>query len=257
KVPVTPKEWAEARASQMFKAWESAERMSPAEAASVSLIDVYSLFPETFSCDRNNFERLGGDDDGAKWTCGEYFQPAPGNCTAVSLGSNGQWQFEESILEHTNSDCIVYTFDCTGTWIPPHNNIRFFPWCLGEDKIIDGRVYKTWDSITRDLGLTHVDYFKMDIEGFEWLALPPALDNLAQGGVLPKQIALEMHLWPQAEGVAKPYQATSTKKGLDFVHPMINLFRKFYSLGYHIGAVEYNHLSSPYGCCQEFTFILP
>ncbi|KAJ3073005.1 hypothetical protein HDU99_002056, partial [Rhizoclosmatium hyalinum] len=55
KLPVSPKEWAEARASQMFKAWETAERMSPSEAATVGMIDVYSLFPETYSCDKNNF----------------------------------------------------------------------------------------------------------------------------------------------------------------------------------------------------------
>ncbi|ORY41275.1 hypothetical protein BCR33DRAFT_852285 [Rhizoclosmatium globosum] len=161
------------------------------------------------------FRKLGAGNvanggDGGKWSCTEFFQPAPRSCVVVSLGSRGEFDFENSILEYTNNDCTIYTFDCTGTWISPNPNIKLYSWCLGNDEIIEGRIYKTWHSITKELGLTHVDYFKIDIEGYEWVAMPTVLENW-ELGVLPKQIAIEIHLWsPQPEGVAEPYQIPLT-----------------------------------------------
>merc|ERR1712007_115504 len=37
-----------------------------------------------------------------------------GTCEIISLGSAGQWNFEQSIFARTS--CRVHTFDCTGTF---------------------------------------------------------------------------------------------------------------------------------------------
>ncbi|KAI9331957.1 methyltransferase domain-containing protein [Obelidium mucronatum] len=160
KTGVAAKTWADERAVAVQKVWDIAASMTPEEAAQVDSEKLYSLFPETYNCDKNFFRRIGSAGDGGKWSCGEVFQPKEDSCVAVSLGSNGQFDFEESILAHTKNKCTVYTFDCTGTWTPPNENIKFFPWCLGKDEVVNNRVYKSWGSITSDLGLTNVDFFQ-------------------------------------------------------------------------------------------------
>ncbi|KAJ3027133.1 UNVERIFIED_CONTAM: hypothetical protein HDU68_004367 [Siphonaria sp. JEL0065] len=250
---ISSKFWAEDRSATVQKVWELAEAMTPEEAAKVNNEQLYSMFPETYNCDKNFFRRIGGEGDGGKWSCGEFFKPKEGNCVAISLGSNGQFEFEESILAHTKNNCTIYTFDCTGTWTPPNPQIKFHPWCLGNDGVFNSRIYKSWESITNDLGLTHVDFFKIDIEGFEWVAMPSVLEhwNLK---VMPKQISIEMHMWPQPEGVPEHYQTTTTPSGIDYLHSAINFFRAFYKAGYQVAAAEYNPLSTNH-CCQEFTFV--
>ncbi|KAI9331959.1 methyltransferase domain-containing protein [Obelidium mucronatum] len=254
KTGVAAKKWADEQAVRVQKVWDIAASMTPEEAALVDNEKLYSLFPETYNCDKNFFRRIGSAGDGGKWSCGEFFKPQEDSCVAISLGSNGQFDFEESILAHTENKCTIYTFDCTGVWTPPHENIKFFPWCLGKDEVVDNRIYKSWGRITNDLGLTNVDFFKIDIEGFEWVAMPSVLENFHLK-VMPKQISIEMHMWKQPDGVPELYQSPNTANGLDFIHPAINFFRAFYKAGYHLASAEYNYRSGDSHCCQEFTFV--
>lgn len=46
--------------------------------------------------------RLGSDKDGGKYICLDEYLTRPG-CIVYSLGSNGQYDFEEAILEASNS----------------------------------------------------------------------------------------------------------------------------------------------------------
>ena len=95
----------------------------------------------------------------------------------------------------------IYTFDCTGTW-PAPSFVDLKPWCVGGRNFVDesGRIFKTYQTILTDLGLTKVDYLKMDIEGFEWSVAPSILKHSSKDS-LPKQISFELHLFPTVRAV--------------------------------------------------------
>jgi hypothetical protein len=67
---------------------------------------LYSFLPSTYECDRNQEARLGNQDDGGKWFCGEFSKPSA-NCAVFSFGSCGDFSFEESIYAHFGKQCQV------------------------------------------------------------------------------------------------------------------------------------------------------
>lgn len=79
---------------------------------------VYKSIPSTYDCDRNLLIRVGGQDgntDGGKWICGEYLRKrntgeAPN--IVFSVGSNGDFSFEESMIEYLGDNVKIFTFDC-------------------------------------------------------------------------------------------------------------------------------------------------
>jgi len=123
-------------------------------------------------------------------------------CVAYSIGSNDKWAFEEDFF--AQSDCNIETFDCTCNATVPEairSRTRFHQVCLGTKDSVDGRGqrFSTLQHINKVAGRQHgPDYFKMDIEGFEWAMLR----NLAkQADInhdvhahLPLQIYAEYHL---------------------------------------------------------------
>eukprot|EP01040_Poterioochromonas_malhamensis_P013999 gene13999-15462_t len=117
-------------------------------------------------------------------------------CVIYSIGSKGQWGFEESILAKT--ECRVETFDCTMAkdyQLPAHlkGRVRFHPICLADsDYEIDDRRYVSWTTLNKITGVaTQPSFLKMDIEGYEY----PVLKSIVDSGVfLPLQIAVEIHI---------------------------------------------------------------
>ena len=71
---------------------------------------------------------MNGEMDGMKYLC--RVPPSDPNCTVFSLGSAGDYSFEEAILNSTM--CTVHTFDCSiqGASILPGRHI-FHKVCLG------------------------------------------------------------------------------------------------------------------------------
>lgn len=151
----------------------------------------------------------------------------PGPCNVVSIGSNGQFAFERSVVRRLG--CNVSTFDCTvdqPVRIPQglHAHLSFFYHCLGRpptpnrsqflyvpDRRWSKRYFKAGhlqpgaflsyrQLLTKMYGATPraPPLVKMDIEGYEWSILP----ELAQSPFRPLQLQFELHLQTQMPGLA-------------------------------------------------------
>ena len=159
--------------------------------------------PIAAKCKRK-FEVYGTGDEG-KRVCGlkqlkeinkAVRTSGQSECVVFSIGSNNQWNFEESVFNRTG--CSIEVFDCTvaESVQPPkymQPRVRLHRVCLGDQNIIrDGRQYVRWVDAIELAGLqTAPTYLKMDIEGYEF----PLMRDIIDGGVfLPLQISMEVHL---------------------------------------------------------------
>ena len=80
-----------------------------------------------------------------------------------SLGSNGDYSFEQSMLEMTQ--CEIHTFDCTYDGVSQRQGRHFYhKTCLGPPS--RGPNFKHYGTILLELGHTTVDFLKMDIGGY-------------------------------------------------------------------------------------------
>ncbi|ORY41310.1 hypothetical protein BCR33DRAFT_344027 [Rhizoclosmatium globosum] len=153
----TVETWALDRMNQMLEVWNDFDKLTPDEASKYNGLNLLALFPETYQCDRNYFQKIGGH-----WSCGEFFRPLPSGCTSVSLGSNSGFV--------SNFGCTIYTFDCKRN--PSESlNTRIYPWCFDEAGQLD-KIHKTWHNAMDELGIVQVDYLKIDLNGDEWTTLP-------------------------------------------------------------------------------------
>ncbi|KAL3944596.1 MAG: hypothetical protein SGBAC_001308 [Bacillariaceae sp.] len=129
----------------------------------------------------------------------EQQQEAPSSdCNMISIGSNGQWGFEETVVASTN--CITHTFDCTiqNPKKPNVDPIKFYPYCVAnENKESEGRTFRTYKGLVEAAELTSPpDLFKMDVEGFEFDVMQQMLEEAHKSGtmdLLPTQISIELH----------------------------------------------------------------
>lgn len=192
--------------------------------------NLFDLTPAITTCPPGSrLEIMGVDkDDGGKWMCGLKSMQAP--CHVISLGSNGNFNFENDIL--ANTPCDVHTFDCTmatrggGTKLHATRH-NFFLKCIGSQQKADSDSnFVTLPQAMKLAGAKKVDVLKIDIEGFEY-------DVMATWGTLeesdldtqylPLQILIEVHLqymyfgtsyfgkndlsnlmWPMAEQMSPP-----------------------------------------------------
>ena len=165
------------------------------------------LGPVGPSCKQMEYYGVG---DGEKRGCGlqQLAKRTTHDCWVISLGSNNEWSFEESIYDKL-TNCRIATLDCTvsaDTLTMPlriSNRTTFLSICLGiRDEVQNGREYNSWTTILRKLNVTQAPFFlKMDIEGFEWEVLKGLIDS-GTAHSLPLQIAFELHCNPQCYGNA-------------------------------------------------------
>ena len=69
----------------------------------------FDLFNPIIDCPTGKLLRIGASGEGGKWLCLEELQ-RHSECIVYSVGSFGNFDFEEAILRETN--CSVHTFDC-------------------------------------------------------------------------------------------------------------------------------------------------
>lgn len=102
----------------------------------------------------------------------------------------GRWGFERGIVENTH--CSVHTFDCRGSWKVPAdlaNRVTIHKLCVGirDDARKD---FVSWEQVVDIGGGSLPAILKMDIEGYEF---PVMKEMIADGKLLPEQIAVEVH----------------------------------------------------------------
>jgi len=145
----------------------------------------------------------GGDEE--RYVCG-YREMATTSreekCVIFSVGSNNQFEFEESVRAGFPSSCAIHTFDCTVAVPTPPKDVplTFHKVCLGARKeTIDGRAFASLQDMIDMTGGSQPTVLKMDIEGWEWTALVQIMESAEKAwretktNIYPQQIALEIH----------------------------------------------------------------
>lgn len=129
-------------------------------------------------------------------------------CLVYSVGSNGDFRFEEGFQKLIPGACEIHTFDFTdySGRVPPGKNIFFHHWGLKpsytENKtthsnrfqqvIPPNKPFKTFQETIEELGHVGrpIDVFKIDCEGCEWSTYKDWI------GADMRQILVEVHLVP-------------------------------------------------------------
>lgn len=213
----------------------------------------YSLFEPFVHCPPNTALTRLGDGDGGKWACMPF---AEGNdCVVYSLGSNNNYEFEEAILNTTG--CNVYTFDCTVKGRSIHPRHHFYKWCVGGEGSKVGPYassIKTLGEIVKELKHSHIDLFKMDIEGCEF----DVFASWNEDFYLPRFVLFELHyrglyykLKVKDDDGAAGFLMWKTKKELS-LQTLSFFFAHLAGLGYGIVSKEDNYLSIS---CTEIVLI--
>jgi len=206
----------------------------------------FDLLPPTYDCDPNNLKRVGSG-DGGKWVCEPF--DTTNVCVIISIGSNGNFAFEQGMKTFTGDKCKIYTFDCTGSWSDPSTN--FYPWCVsGKDEVRDGKIYKRLITIMTDLGLTQISYLKVDVEGYEWEMMPDILDETNKIA-LPHQISFELHTGAWQYKLQSPLLEGYYENN-NWLLPIIRLGRLLDKAGYRVALNEINVLCT---FCTELIVI--
>ena len=97
-----------------------------------------------------------GNGDGEKHACGLSAAP---NCIVISIGNNGEWEFEKSVVERT--ECHVHVFDCTvpKSTQPPRalrTRVTFHHLCIGATSREEPNVgeFASWPDLLARSGLS-------------------------------------------------------------------------------------------------------
>lgn len=124
--------------------------------------------------------------------------PQSGDCLVYSFGIDNEWSFDEHMEQY---GCQVFAFDPSMA-MHHHDHssaIHFYNW--GLSNLDEYNIYENWtvrslSSIYETLSARHgqklIDYLKIDIEFYEWIALPQIIES----GMLSKvrQLGIEVHL---------------------------------------------------------------
>eukprot|EP00890_Picochlorum_soloecismus_P003932 jgi/Picsp_1/453/NSC_00451-R1_protein len=214
----------------------------------------YDLFNPFITCPggKQDLNRIGDSGDGGKWLCDDLLQRE--DCVVFSLGSNGQYDFERSLLTHT--PCKIYTFDCTYKGKSQGSRHTYIEKCIGtREKAGTNNRFTTLAGAAKRLRVPKITLLKIDIEGYEF-------DEMAawraEDLTLPEQISIEMH-----HSQVMYAGGSSFNKPMDFSNllwPLHNMSQSdlslFFShlsrLGYGIASREDNPIGS---CCSEFLLL--
>jgi FkbM family methyltransferase len=208
----------------------------------------FSLFHPVVDCPPGmQLSRWGSEGDGGKWLCG--VEKLKEKCVILSLGSNGQFDFEESMLQ--NTPCEVHTFDCTydGNSLGPRHH--YHKQCLGSaQKAKEDAMFISLAQAATSLGIDEISLLKMDIEGFEY----DVMSSWQKTDPLPFQVSFELHHFGvYAKTSQNPESSNVMWKDRDVTLAELALFMSHLAdLRYAVVSKEDN-LDCPH-CC-EFTLI--
>jgi hypothetical protein len=121
----------------------------------------FDHFPVSIACPPNqalvHYGGWDGKGDGNKAFCDLSQLQEP--CIIYSVGSNGDFSFEQSVLQHTR--CDVFTFDCTyaGSSVDGSRH-QYHDICVGHSPEGDPR-FKSWRQLLKHLGHSKIDVLKV------------------------------------------------------------------------------------------------
>ena len=164
----------------------------------------YNNYDPLFSCPFA--KRVRGIGDGPKWTCDPHQlkrlayarkEASQEPCLLYSVGSNGNYQWEDGMYLETEGLCEIHVFDFSQNYTRKKNagrNIHFHRWGLyASGEKARGGVWKTLPQIMQALGHQGrtIDIFKIDCEGCEWSSFQDWI------GLDIRQILIETHSLPE------------------------------------------------------------
>lgn len=189
--------------------------------------------------------RLGKLGDGGKWVCDPHRivkKETGDSCLVYSIGSNGNFEFEENVFRHVSSSCDIHTFDVSDygqrknfTIEAVKIGVHFHHWGIGESRRI-GSNMKRFSNIMKELNHQNktIDLMKIDCERCEYAQYRDWLQDWNDMGVLVRQVMLEVH--------------NSDMPVID------DLFKAFQEAGYVLFHKEANFMNG--GSAVEVTFLL-
>lgn len=139
-------------------------------------------------------KRMGVPGDGGKWVCDPDCLLAVNDCTVFSVGSNNQFDFEQSLDPY---GCDVHIFDHTvaNPRMPPHVAWTFHR--FGAATASGGNMLSLQGMAARS-NVSYIDVLKIDCEGCEYTVLrDPATLHFLREHV--KQILVEVHFTNAAD----------------------------------------------------------
>lgn len=198
-----------------------------------------TYYEPDFSC--RHERRIGKIGDGGKWVCDPHrlFRNKTANCLVYSVGSEGDFSFENSVRASIGSHCEIHTFDF-GNYSAAASKLNhvtnYHQWGLSSISHTDsrGNIYKTIDQTVRDLhheGRT-IDIFKIDCEGCEWATVKSWMG----ANVVLRQILVELHQ-VQVPGTMEFFELLHDNNYVVF-HKEPNI--QYWQIGG--GAIEYSFL---------------
>ncbi|TBU51741.1 methyltransferase domain-containing protein [Dichomitus squalens] len=240
---------------------------------------VWDFFPPLYNCP-HELDRLGALGDGGKWICGmSRIQDKP-DCVIYSFGIDSTYLFEATLLQSTRF-CQVWIYDSTkGAGAEGHipralrHRAHFGKLALGaSDRHGAGDEPKTWTlkSLMAENGHSHIDFLRLDVEGWEWETFrgivrdftmergnpggggphAPNKDNATSGwgvaereGVLPfGQLQIELHVWNQRFQDFLEWWELLEVAGLRPFHNEINLVYANYNRHSGVELAEYSFIN--------------
>ncbi|KAI0632581.1 methyltransferase domain-containing protein [Trametes polyzona] len=250
---------------------------------------VWDFFPPIFNCP-HELDRVGSLGDGGKWMCGISRIEDKPDCLIYSFGVDSSYSFERTLLQTTRY-CEVWIYDSTKgehakSQIPHslRHRAHFAKIALGaSDRHGPGDDPKTWTlkSLMTENGHSHIDFLRMDVEGWEWetfrgivrdFTLERVTPPQAQGahgdggadiggtnggavggsartvhereGVLPfGQLQIELHVWNQRFQDFLEWWELLEASGLRPFHSEINLVYANYNRHSGVELAEYSFLN--------------
>lgn len=144
-----------------------------------------SHFEPEFTCPHEF--RLGKLGDGGKWVCDPHriVTDVKDSCLVYSIGSNGNFQFEENVLKHVSPKCEIHTFDLKAFTLQDSTKasmrnkdfaagakkvgVTFHHWGLGEitERMQNMKPFKKIITTLKHEGRT-IDLMKIDCERCEY-----------------------------------------------------------------------------------------
>lgn len=181
--------------------------------------------------------RIGGAGEGGKWVCdpskiSDKISRGEG-CLVYSVGSNGQYGFEEAVHKTISPACEIHTIDKNNWKVygrpPPEEYIHYHEYALG---VLPNAT--PMSTIVHELGHDRktIDIFKIDCEGCEWSTFRKWFGH----GVYIRQILVELH---------------GTGDAGENAHDFFNFL---FDQGYVVFSKEPNIFSGG-GVCVEYGFL--